>query len=127
MKKNLISFLAFLLVSPLFCTEGSIDALKEKVCRFQPSFVGWCSQEKALMLIDLTLELKPKVCVDIGVFGGSSLYPVAATLKFLDSGLIFGIDPWDKSETLKSFDPVRDQDSYKWWDDIDYPSSTTPI
>ncbi len=110
----------FLSFSSLYCAEKEIDALKQEVCNLHPSFLGWTSREKVLTLIDLTLELKPQVCVDIGTFGGSSLFPVAATLKYLGSGTIFGIDPWDKLESLKSFHPVHNEADFRWWAYLDH-------
>jgi hypothetical protein len=120
MKKIIPLFLAFLSFSYLFCVENDTDILKQEICNLHPSFLGWCSREKTLTLIDLVLEIKPKVCVDIGVFGGSSLFPVAATLKYLRSGSVFGIDPWDKLESLKSFHPVADEADFRWWANLDH-------
>ena len=66
-------------------------------------------------MIDLVLEVEPEVCVEIGVFGGGSVYPVAETLKFLGKGTIICIDPWDKIECIKYYDPLVDQVNLKWW------------
>ena len=91
------------------------DQLKDRVCNILPSINGWCSKEKALNFIDLVLEVKPQVCVEIGVYGGSSLFPVASALKFLDDGVIIGIDPWDKLECVKYFDPIEDKINLDSW------------
>ena len=77
--------------------DSEIDELKKQVCLVLPSLEGWCSREKALNFIDLVLEVKPQVCVEIGVFGGSSLFPVASALKHRGEGIVIGIDPWDNS------------------------------
>jgi cephalosporin hydroxylase len=95
--------------------NGSIDALKQEVLRILPTLEGWCSKEKAIAFIDLVLEIKPQTCVEIGVFGGSSLFPVASVLKYLGSGTIIGIDPWDKIECIQHFDPIEDALHLKWW------------
>ena len=95
--------------------DTTVDALKQNVYNVLPSLEGWCSQEKASQFIDLVLEVKPDVCVEIGVFGGSSLFPVASALKFLGKGIVIGIDPWDKIECIKYFDPIEDADHLKWW------------
>lgn len=97
----------------------TIDEIKNQVCTIQPSLQGWCSKEKALTLIDIVTELNPKVCVDIGTFGGSSLFPVACALKFLESGVVIGIDPWDKLECIKYYDPVKDEENLRWWMQLD--------
>jgi cephalosporin hydroxylase len=100
-------------------TEMEIQELKGNICNVLPSIEGWCSKEKALALIELVLEVNPNICVEIGVFGGSSLFPVASTLKFLGKGIVIGIDPWDKFECLRYYDPIRDEVQIKWWSKID--------
>lgn len=120
MKKYLIFFGMMMKLFPLLHAETEIEQLKKQICNVHPSFEGWCSREKALTLIDLVLEIHPKVCVDIGVFGGSSLFPIASTLKFLGSGIVIGIDPWDKLESIKDFDPVQDEAHLKWWSQLDF-------
>lgn len=91
------------------------DILKERVCEILPTLQGWCTTEKALHFIDLVLEVEPKVCVEIGVYGGSSVFPVASALKLLGKGVIIGIDPWDKAECLKYVDPIAEQAFFDWW------------
>lgn len=92
--------------------------LKQRVVKTLPSIDGWCSVEKAMHFIDLVLEVRPKVCVEIGVFGGSSIFPVASTLKFLGEGLVVGIDPWDRLECIRNFDPVDFKAHYEWWSKV---------
>lgn len=97
---------------------SKVDSLKQHVLRELPTLEGWCTKEKALNFIDLVLETKPDVCVEIGTFGGSSLFPVASALKFLEHGVVIGIDPWDKFECIKYFDPVEDAANLQWWGKI---------
>ena len=113
-------FTRWLLFALLICfndahAEKKVEVLKQFVCQVRPTIEGWCSEEKALSFIDLVLDVKPDVCVEVGVFGGSSLFPVATTLKFLNHGIIVAIDPWDKIECLKYLDPLRDQHHLQWW------------
>ncbi len=109
--------IAFLFCS-LFSTlsaDIAVDTMKQTVCDLLPTLEGWCSKTKAIDFIDLVLEVKPDVCVEIGAFGGSSLFPVASALKFLKHGVVIGIDPWDKIECIKYFDPIEDAEHLKWW------------
>ena len=99
-----------------------VDDLKKSVSDTIPRLHGWCSQEKALQFIDLVLEVRPEVCVEIGVFGGRSLFPVASALKFLEHGIVIGIDPWSKEEILAFFDPAKDMDHIAWWSKINLES-----
>lgn len=96
------------------------DDLKRQVLQTLPTLHGWCSPEKALHFIDLVLEVKPQVCVEIGVFGGSSLLPVASTLKFLKAGVVIAVDPWDKFEAIRYFDPMNEEAHLTWWSNINF-------
>ena len=119
MKKYIAFFLCsltFLYTDPT--TSPPTETLKEEVCRIIPSFYGWCTQEKARSFIDLVLQVKPEICVEIGVFGGQSLFPVASALKFLGQGLVIGIDPWNTHECIRYFDPIRDQAHINWWSKV---------
>ena len=74
---------------------------------------GWCSEEKALKLAELLMEKQPKVCVEVGVFGGRSLVPQALTLKEIgQGGHITGIDPWTLDAAL---DGGIGQENEEWW------------
>src|SRR3989344_2401302 len=59
---------------------------------------SWCSKEKINLLMDLVYLTKPKVCVEVGAFTGSSVLPVAVTLRLLQSGEIYAIDAWSNQE-----------------------------
>lgn len=77
---------------------------------------GWCSKEKAAILIDMILKYKPKIIVEIGVFGGKSLVPMAFALNSLKKGTIYGIDPWCAEESIQGMDPA----SFEWWGQVDH-------
>lgn len=119
MKGLIVCFLSLFI--PFINAETStesvqeVNELKTRVCKQLPSLYGWCTAEKAHHFIDLVLDVKPHVCVEIGVFGGSSLFPVASALKFLGQGVVIGIDPWDKLECIQYFDPIEDQAHLEWW------------
>lgn len=95
--------------------DPQVLELKQHVASVIPTLQGWCTQEKAAAFIDLILEIKPEVCVEIGVYAGSSLFPVASALQFLDHGIVIGIDAWDKLECIKHFDPNDDEAHLNWW------------
>lgn len=73
----------------------------------------WCSREKADLLMDLVVVTQPKVCVEIGACTGSSVLPIAATLKFLNRGSLYAIDAWSNEVAIRNLefnDPNR-----PWW------------
>lgn len=90
--------------------------LKSKVFKAMNELQGWCSQEKASILIDMIVELKPDVIVEIGVFGGKSLIPMAFALKHNNNGVIYGVDPWTAEASSEGMDGVN----LEWWSSIDH-------
>lgn len=80
---------------------------------------GWCSETKYNKIIDCVLEtcstqVNP-VCVEIGVYGGKSLFPFALALKQLNKGKIYGIDPWSNQEALVGYDHPSHQ---QFWGNV---------
>lgn len=90
------------------------QSLKYQVIRYLES--SWCSAKKAELMMDLIFAIRPQVCVEIGVFTGSSLLPVAVTLNYLQTGRIYAIDAWSNSEAVKNMS-IHDP-SYNWWNHI---------
>jgi hypothetical protein len=115
MKK--IIFLALILFSTARA-EYSVDDVamaKKKIPQIRRTQYGWCSLEKATAIFDLILATEPKVCVEIGVFGGASLVPAAMALKLIGKGIVIGIDPWNLPEAVKYFDPIHQEKMIKYW------------
>lgn len=73
---------------------------------------GWCSVEKAKALMDEVHRIKPRVCVEVGVFGGRSLFPVALALEELGQGVIYGVDPWSAEASLSG---THDAANVAYW------------
>jgi predicted O-methyltransferase YrrM len=97
-----------------------IKALKEEIYHGLPLIEGWCSKEKASNFIDLIAATKPETCVEIGAFGGSSIFPTASTLKLLGKGQVIAIDPWERAECIKYLDsPEEDVENLHWWSRVD--------
>ena len=79
---------------------------------------SWCSEEKTNLLMDFVYLQRPQICAEIGVFTGSSLLPVAATLNLTRAGQVFGIDPWSQEEAIRN---VPNSDATKtWWKGLNY-------
>lgn len=78
---------------------------------------GWCSEYKASTLMDLVWLMRPQTVVEIGVFGGKSLVPMAYALKALGTGgIIYGIDPWSAMASAEGQDGAN-QD---YWANLDH-------
>jgi hypothetical protein len=88
------------------------ENLKLQIASIVPQMQGWCSVEKALAMAELITVTKPAVVVEVGVFGGRSLIPMAMALKENGFGVAYGIDPWKKEYALEGKnDPANDD----WW------------
>ena len=118
MKKILLILCCFSLQLYPYSQE-EVAALKETVVLARKGAFGWCSTEKISSFIDLVLEVEPEICVEIGVYGGASILPVAYALKFLRNGIIVAIDPWDFVECVRHIDPVKDPQAWKTWLGVD--------
>lgn len=95
--------------------EGTIK-VKKVAFQAMDQLEGWCSKFKAGVLIDLVLMLKPDTVVEIGVFGGKSLVPMAIACKANQKGSVIGVDPWSTDCSIEGMDGVN----YDWWGTIDH-------
>ena len=91
--------------------------VKQQAFAFMYQLEGWCSQAKASILIDIILKTRPETVVEIGVFGGKSLVPMAYALKVNGKGKIYGIDPWDSNASIQE---VMNEDTKAFWNALDH-------
>ena len=83
------------------------DDLKAHVlAHFNAVTDGWCWEEKAIKLAEVVWTLKPKLTVEVGVFGGKSFIPMAAVVAHLDQNdgkhKAIGIDAWEAAAALEN-------------------------
>jgi predicted O-methyltransferase YrrM len=78
---------------------------------------GWTSIEKASAISAAILTLRPEFSVEIGVYAGKGLIPMALTHQALNSGKVIGIDPWSPVESAAG--QVHPAD-VKWWSQLDH-------
>lgn len=79
---------------------------------------GWCSEYKASTLMDLVWLTRPTTIVEIGVFGGKSLVPMAFAVKAsgVDKGMVYGIDPWSPMASAEG----QDGSNAEYWMTLDH-------
>lgn len=94
-------------------------SLKESTVRYLKG--SWCSEEKTRLMMDLICLTKPKLCVEIGVFSGSSMVPIAATLDYLEEGIVVGVDAWSNAIAVRNMD--YDDPNRPWWGWVDMESA----
>src|SRR5579885_3326462 len=84
---------------------------------------GWCSVEKMEKMVEeARLALLDSgdlfLGVELGVFAGRSLIPIADLLHSENvEGMIYGIDPWATAEATKGYSEEHE----KWWREVDLP------
>lgn len=77
---------------------------------------GWCSYEKAHALSAACFALRPETVVEIGVYAGRSLFPMALALQQIGRGRVIGIDPYDAAASA-----AGEVDANKmWWAGLDH-------
>lgn len=81
-----------------------------------PKLDGWCSVPKAFALASAVLTLRPKVVVELGVYGGRSLIPMALALKEIGEGKCIGIDPWDQNASIQG----QTQEHVNFWGTLNH-------
>jgi predicted O-methyltransferase YrrM len=94
----------------------TFPGLKSQAFSFMNQLEGWCSEKKASILMDIILKTKPDTIVEIGVYGGKSLVPMACALKANGKGIIYGIDPWDNTAAVEG---VENDNNLAYWSTID--------
>jgi len=110
-------YLFLVLFVPFLSATPNWARYKKQALPQQKTVQGWCTEAKAEKLMNLIYKTHPKICVEIGVFGGSSIYPTAAALQFLnEGGVIYAIDPWEKVDCLVGYEP--NDANFKWWNMI---------
>jgi len=106
-------------------TKTSKNDSKSKIEKIYPEYDakygdwGWISLNKAGCLIDYVDEIcrdvESPVCVEIGVYAGKSVLPIALELKRNAKGIIYAIDPWTNEEATKGYNGIN----YEYWNKID--------
>ena len=76
------------------------------------SIDGWCTREKAVKMIEY-IDENSTLAVELGVWGGRSLLPIAMKCK----GEVYGIDAWNKDASLEGKNDVANDE---WWSKMDY-------
>lgn len=77
---------------------------------------GWCTPAKAHLLASAIIINRPALVVEIGVWAGRSLIPMAIACQEIGNGRVIGIDPWDNKA---SSDGMTGAD-LDWWASVDH-------
>lgn len=99
-----------------------MEELLNRIANLVPSLQGWCTIEKAQWLAQWIVDHRCQDVVEIGVFGGRSLVPMAMAMEFLyrsanvKCGIVDGVDPY-KNEVAEAGEPESEHKA--WWKSVD--------
>jgi len=116
-KPTLLIFIFCIFYGSLYSKEAW-DSFKNETISKMSNIEGWCGEDKARQMMDIIQRYKCKNCVEIGVFSGKSLFPIARALQFNGNGVVFAIDAWNVTEATKGFN--KKNPNYVWWNQINY-------
>jgi predicted O-methyltransferase YrrM len=74
---------------------------------------GWTSQAKASALAAIVLTMKPAVAIEIGVWAGKGILPIAFAMRENGGGIATGIDPYSAKASVDG----EFGENAKWWSD----------
>jgi hypothetical protein len=100
-----------------------MNRLQRQIIDLIPTLHGWCEIPKALTLANLVLAQRPKVVLEIGVWGGRSLIPMLLAQHHLNNvGLLtdfrcVAIDPWHPAASVEGQTTDADRE---WWRGINH-------
>jgi predicted O-methyltransferase YrrM len=96
---------------------ATIEAIKALCDNSNPRHAdGWAWLDKAMTLARYVETERPECVVELGIFGGRSMLPMALQAKDNGRGVVFGIDPWTHAAALEGEHKKADSD---WWAKID--------
>lgn len=78
---------------------------------------GWCRLEKALRLAEIIIDNKLERIIEIGIFGGRSIVPMALAVREQKRGCVFGLDPWDIEHATEG---ANGEAQDIWWKNLDF-------
>lgn len=89
--------------------------LYQEIKDLLPTLHGWCEPPKAITLASMVLATKPSIIVELGVWGGKSLLPMAMALRENGQGKVLAIDPWNAQASVEGQTTTPDAE---WWANV---------
>lgn len=88
--------------------------LKKRITEVVNNVPGWCPQDKSELLASLVIETRSEVSLELGIYGGRSIIPMALGAKEI-GGLVIGVEPWANEPALEGENSAEND---KWWSEI---------
>lgn len=87
------------------------EHIQKAIHEYIPTLNGWLLPDRGCEMADAIFETRPKLCVELGVFGGRSLLSQAFALRELNDGMVVGVDPWRVQDALEG----ENDANRGWW------------
>jgi FkbM family methyltransferase len=93
-------------------------ALNAKIIAALPAIEGWCTEYKAVWLAGLIAGNRCSQVLEIGIYGGRSLIPMAfAVQEHAPEGKVYGVEAWNSDVAQET---ATDADSDAWWRNVEF-------
>ena len=91
--------------------------LNEKIVACLATIDGWCTPAKAQWLARFISERRASHVLEIGVFGGKSLIPMALAAQSIGPAVVVGVEPWRADVAVA--EPTNEAND-DWWTKVDF-------
>jgi predicted O-methyltransferase YrrM len=93
-------------------TDDLQTRLKDMVARLP----GWCPEQKARWMVHHIIGNGCKTAVELGVYAGRSVFPIALAIAANHGRAVYAVDAWENAVAISA--PTNEQD-HVWWDNVD--------
>lgn len=97
--------------------EWAALPLDDKVSRCLETIDGWCSPNKAAWLARLIASRQVANVLEVGIFGGKSLIPMALAVQSVGKGTVIGVEPWSADVAIS--EPTNETND-AWWANVNF-------
>lgn len=88
-----------------------MSTLNSRIAAIVPTITGWCSVEKAQDLALAVIKSRSSISIEVGVWAGRSVAPMAMAHQEQNHGVVWAIDPWSPAVAAEGYDKVNAD----WW------------
>lgn len=97
---------------------ADVARVNAQIIRALPAIEGWCTERKALWLAGLIADYGCGKILEIGVYGGKSLIPMALALRtFAPAGKVYGVEGWSGEVATRV---AMNAEHDTWWRSVDF-------
>jgi len=97
-------------------TSGYTDVFR-RIEQITPRLSEWCPMDKAHTLAALVLALRPVLTIEVGVWQGASLVPMALAHRAIGFGRVIAVDAWAATASIQG---QISADDVRWWSSVDH-------